>query len=215
LINGASGGVGTFAVQLGKVFGAEVTGVCSTANVDLVKELGADQVVDYKTQDFTRDQRKYDIVFDAVAKSSFVACRRILKTKGRYIRTVPSPSHILFRVLTKVWGRKCCQTIWVKPSGNDLRFLKDLIEDGKVRPIIDQVLPLKDACQAHELSQAGKLVLQVIEANGCPSEGEVDLSLGSRFAVGQTGGSLQARLVGEERNPPPSACRRWWSMSSS
>jgi 2-desacetyl-2-hydroxyethyl bacteriochlorophyllide A dehydrogenase len=170
LINGASGGVGTFAVQLGKVFGAEVTGVCSTANVDLVKELGADQVVDYKTQDFTRDQRKYDIVFDAVAKSSFVACRRILKTKGHYIRTVPSPSHILFRGLTKVWRRKLCQTIWVSPSGHDLRFLKDLIENGKVRPIIDQVFPLKDACKAHELSQAGhvkgKLVLQVIEANG-------------------------------------------------
>ena len=170
LINGASGGVGTFAVQLGKVFGAEVTGVCSTGNVDLAKELGADQVVDYKTQDFTRDQRKYDIVFDAVAKSSFVACRRILKGNGRYIRTVPSPSHFLFCMLTKVWGRKHCKTIWVRPSSNDLCYLKDLIEDGKVRPIIDQVLQLKDACRAHELSQAGhvrgKLVLQVIEPTG-------------------------------------------------
>lgn len=170
LINGASGGVGTFAVQLGKVFGAEVTGVCSTGNVELVRELGADHVVDYKTQDFTRDQQKYDIVFDAVAKSSFFACRRILKGNGRYIRTVPTPSHFLFRMLTKVWGRKRCQTIWVKPSGADLRFLKDLIEEGKVRPIIDQVFPLKDACKAHELSQTGhvrgKLVIQVIEPTG-------------------------------------------------
>lgn len=165
LVNGASGGVGTFAVQIAKALGAEVTGVSSTRNLDLVRQLGADQVVDYTRDDFTRQDRTYDVVLDAVAKSSFRASRRILKPRGRYVTTVPRTADILYQVLTRPFRGRQCLTVLAKRSADDLQQLKELIESGQVRVVIDQVFPLEQAAQAHEVSEAGhargKLVLRV------------------------------------------------------
>jgi NADPH:quinone reductase-like Zn-dependent oxidoreductase len=116
LIYGASGSVGTFAVQLGKYYGANVTAVCSTANVNLIKSLGADNVVDYTREDFTKQETRYDIIFDAVGKTSKSACKHILKPKGRYISILGTPDK----------------------NPNDLLFLKDLIEAGKLKAVIDR-----------------------------------------------------------------------------
>ena len=167
LVNGASGGVGTFAVQIAKMFGAEVTGVCGPNNVELVQQLGADRVVDYTKTDFTQESRQYDIVLDAVAKSSYTACRRVLKPNGHYISTArPRRSSFSDQGLTWLLGGQRSHTFFARPDGEDLRHLKDLIESGKVRPIIDRTFPLEEVAQAHELSQAGhargKLVLQVV-----------------------------------------------------
>jgi NADPH:quinone reductase-like Zn-dependent oxidoreductase len=166
LVNGASGGVGTFAIQIAKMFGAEVTGVCGPSNVELVQQLGADRVVDYTKTDFTQEGRQYDIVLDAVAKSSYTACRRVLKPKGHYISTLPSPKQFLDLGLTWLLGGLRSHTFFARPDGSDLRHLKELIESGKVRPVIDRTFPLEEVAKAHELSQAGhargKIVLEVV-----------------------------------------------------
>lgn len=127
LIYGASGSVGTFAVQLAKSFGAEVTGVCSTANVDLVKSLGADQVIDYTKEDFTKTGETYDVIFDAVGKSSPSQGKRVLKKDGSYLSVMSSAD--------------------IKPE--DLTFLKQLIEAGKLRSVIDRCYPFEGIPEAH------------------------------------------------------------------
>nr|WP_220725960.1 NAD(P)-dependent alcohol dehydrogenase [Arthrobacter cheniae] len=105
LINGASGAVGTAAVQFAKHFGADVTAVCSTANLDLVKSLGADETIDYKAEDFTETAESYDVVFDAVGKSSYTRCRKVLKPGGIYLTTVPTLPVLLWTLLTPLFGR--------------------------------------------------------------------------------------------------------------
>jgi NADPH:quinone reductase-like Zn-dependent oxidoreductase len=166
LINGASGGVGSYAVQLAKAMGAEVTGVCSTRNIELVRSLGADHVIDYTAQDFTRQDRQYDVVLDAVAKSSFWACRGILKPRGRFVTDMPTPPNYLAHGLTALLGGRQARAMLARPRGDDLRILKRLAEEGKLRPLVDRVFPLDEAAEAHQTSQAGhvrgKLVLQVV-----------------------------------------------------
>ncbi|NEQ88889.1 MAG: NAD(P)-dependent alcohol dehydrogenase, partial [Moorea sp. SIO2I5] len=173
LINGASGGVGTFAVQIAKALSAQVTAVCSTKNLDLVKSLGCDgvasakpnRIIDYTTQDFTQDSAKYDIIFDAVAKNSFAQCKKLLKPHGIYITTLPTPSSIVQSLLTLVWPGKKVKLITVKSSGKDLAYLKELIEADKIRSVIQQTYPLSDIAKAHSISEqghvAGKLVITV------------------------------------------------------
>jgi NADPH:quinone reductase-like Zn-dependent oxidoreductase len=165
LVNGASGGVGTFAVQIAKALGAHVTGVCGTANLEFVRELGADKVVDYTAEDFTHADHRFDVVFDAVAKSSFSASRRVLRPYGVYVTTVPSPKTFLLALVTRLAGGKRCRNILARSSGDDLRQLKELAEDGKLRPAIHHVYPLEQAAEAHTVSEAGhvrgKLVLRV------------------------------------------------------
>jgi NADPH:quinone reductase-like Zn-dependent oxidoreductase len=155
LINGASGGIGTFAVQLAKYYGAEVTGVCSTTNLELVKSLGADHVVDYTKEDFTKAGQTYDVIFDAVAKSSFSRCKNSLKKDGIYLVTVPKLA-VLFQMLwtSKIGSQK------VKMEGapakvENLFFLKELVEAGKLKTVIDRRYPLEQTAEAFKYVETG------------------------------------------------------------
>ena len=152
LIYGASGSVGTFAVQLAKYFGAEVTGVCSTTNLELVKSLGADKVIDYTKEDFTKNGQTYDAIFDAVIKTSFSRCKSSLKQRGVYL-TLDWP---LFQALwTSIIGNK--KVIFGIPGEKpeDLIFLKELIEAGKLRSVIDRRYPLEQTAEAHRYVDNG------------------------------------------------------------
>jgi NADPH:quinone reductase-like Zn-dependent oxidoreductase len=155
LINGASGGIGTFAVQIAKHYGAHVTGVCSTRNLDLVQSLGADQVIDYTREDFTKSGQTYDVILDAVAKSSFSRCRRSLKQGGVYLDTLPRPA-TLFQTLwtSKRRGKK------VRMGGapailENLLVLKELIEAEKLRTVIDRRYPLAQIAEAFRYVEQG------------------------------------------------------------
>ena len=160
LINGASGSVGTYAVQLALYFGAEVTGVCSTANVELVKSLGAHKVIDYTKEDFTRNGQTYDIIFDAVGKRSFSRCKNSLTQNGIYVTTVPMLDFLLGVLLTsKSKGKKAA---FVAPGlrsssdkAKDLNFLKELIEAGKLKSVIDRRYPLEQIVEAHRYVEGG------------------------------------------------------------
>lgn len=165
LINGAAGGVGIFAVQIAKALDVEVTGVCSTKNLDFVKSLGADRVIDYTQQDFTKDKMQYDIVLDAVGKSSFWRCQNILKPNGIYITTLPSPDSFVQGVWTAILPGKKAKFILESPNSQDLLYLKDIIEAGKIRSVIDCIYPLQELAAAHAYSESeravGKLVIVV------------------------------------------------------
>ncbi|MEH1851125.1 MAG: NAD(P)-dependent alcohol dehydrogenase [Nostoc sp.] len=158
LINGAAGGVGIFAVQIAKALGAQVTGVSSTKNLDLVKSLGADRVIDYTQQDFTEDTAQYDIIFDAVGKRSLSETRKVLKPNGVYITTVPSPKVSLEIVLTAFLPGQKAKFLFEKPNVKDLLFLKELIESGKIRVVIDRTYPLQELAAAHSYSETGRAV---------------------------------------------------------
>jgi NADPH:quinone reductase-like Zn-dependent oxidoreductase len=155
LINGASGGVGTFAVQIAKAFGAVVTGVCSSKNIELVKSIGADEVIDYTKDDFTKHYQTYDIVFDVAAQKSFSDCKRALVPKGIYITTVPNLGFIFQVFWTHLWSGKKATFIMVRPSGKDLDFIRELIEAGQVKSIIDRIFSLSEVAAAHAYCEAG------------------------------------------------------------
>ena len=171
LINGASGGVGTFAVQIGKSFGAEVTGVCGTTNVDLVRSIGADQVIDYTREDFSQSGRRYDLILDN-GDRSLSDCRRALSPKGtlvliggsagRWINGLGRASKA--RLLSPFVGQRLLPflTRW---SRQDLQVVKDLIEAGKVTPVIDRTYPLTEASEAMRYLEVGhargKIVIRV------------------------------------------------------
>ena len=155
LINGASGSLGTFAVQLAKYFGAEVTGVCSTSNLELVKSLGADKVIDYSKEDFTKSGQTYDIIFDTVNKSSFSRCKSSLKQRGVYLATYPTLAIILQMLWTSMIGSKKA-ILGVGPEkAEDLIFLKELIEAGKIKSVIDRRYPLEQTAEAHRYVDKG------------------------------------------------------------
>jgi NADPH:quinone reductase-like Zn-dependent oxidoreductase len=152
LINGASGSVGSFAVQLAKYFGAEVTGVCSTANLEMVRSLGADNVIDYTKEDFTKTGQTYDIIFDTVGKSSFSRCKKSLKQRGIYLVTLPRLTAILPKIGTKKAKFAAAGLHYAK---EDLVFLKELIEAGKIRSVIDRGYPLEQIAEAHRYVEKG------------------------------------------------------------
>ncbi len=165
LINGASGGVGTFAVQISTLYGAETTGVCSAANVDLVKNLGANRVIDYGAEDFTKERDRYDIVFDAVAKRSFVECNKALNPNGIYISTLPSFSGILNQYLIGFLSSRKARSIWVKPNSADMIWMTSHVEAGRIKVVIDRVFSLEQAKEALAYSETerakGKIVIKV------------------------------------------------------
>ena len=155
LINGASGSVGTYAVQLAKYFGAEVTGVCSTTNLELVKSLGADMVIDYTKEDFTKSGQTYDIIFDTVGKTSFSRCKSSLKQRGIYLTTVFG-LQVLFQMLwTSMIGSKKVISGVASNTTEDLIFLKELIEAGKLKSVIDRRYPLEQIAEAHRYVDKG------------------------------------------------------------
>ncbi len=155
LINGASGSIGTFAVQLAKYFGAEVTGVCSTKNIGLVKSLGADKVVDYTIEDFAKTDNTYDIIFDTVGKSSFAHCRKALTSKGKYIATVMTLKLILQSFLTKLDNKKKVVFAMSINKTEALNFIRTLIEEGKLKTIIDKQFPFEKLQEAHAYVEKG------------------------------------------------------------
>ncbi|MBA7699746.1 Zinc-type alcohol dehydrogenase-like protein [subsurface metagenome] len=160
LIYGASGAVGTAAVQVAKYFGAEVTGVCSTTNLELVKSLGADKVIDYTKEDFTKSGETYDIIFDTVGKSSFSHCKGSLKKKGFYLATVVGLQGLVQVLWTSMVGSKKAMfaTTGLRPSSErtkDLIFTKELIEAGKIKPVIDRRYPLEQMVEAHRYVEKG------------------------------------------------------------
>jgi NADPH:quinone reductase-like Zn-dependent oxidoreductase len=173
LVNGASGGVGTFAVQLAKVFGAEVTAVCSTRNVEMVRSLGADQVIDYTRGDFTLTDRRYDLLLDVAGSRSWAECRRVLTPKATLVligapkgsRLLGPLDHILkVRLASLRAGQKV--TFFVsKARGEDLRALGELLQSGAVTPVVERTYPLPEAAAAFrylgEGHARGKLVVTV------------------------------------------------------
>jgi NADPH:quinone reductase-like Zn-dependent oxidoreductase len=151
LIFGASGSVGTFAVQLANYFGAEVTGVCSTTNLELVKSLGADKVIDYTKEDFTKSGKTYDVIFDVVRKTSFSRCKSSLKERGVYI-TVDWP--LITALWTSIIGNKKI-VFGIAKRIEDLAFLRELIEAGKLKSVIDRRYPLEQIADAHRYVEKG------------------------------------------------------------
>jgi len=156
LIYGASGGVGLFTVQLAKYFGAEVTGVCSTTKIDLVKSMGADKVIDYKKEDFTKNGEIYDIIFDTIGTSPFSGSVRSLSDGGIYLFvTYGILRSIRARVHNLTSSKKTVSRI-VEETTDDLLFIKNLIEEGKLRVAIDRRYPLDQAAEAHRYVETGR-----------------------------------------------------------
>ena len=177
LINGAAGGVGTFAVQIAKSFGAEVTGVCSTRNVEMVRSIGADQAVDYTQEDFTKSARRYDVILDCVGNHSFSECRRVLNPRGIYVGAGgttdnwmigPLTSAIKALVLSWFVSQKQVMVL-AKPSNEDLAIMGKLMESGKVTPVIDRSYSLSEVPEAIRYLEAGhargKVVITVERNN--------------------------------------------------
>lgn len=162
LVNGASGGVGTFAVQIAKSLGADVTGVCSTRNVEMVRSIGADRVIDYTKEDFTRSGSRYDLVLDIYANHSLSECRRVLGPTGRYV-IVGGPwtgfltllAHLIAAGLSSRFSKRKVLTLLARNRKDDLVVLRELIEAGKVKPVIGRTYELGDVPQAVRYMEDG------------------------------------------------------------
>jgi NADPH:quinone reductase-like Zn-dependent oxidoreductase len=160
LINGAGGSIGTLAVQLAKSFGAEVTAVDSAGKLDMLRSIGADQVIDYSKEDFTQSGVSYDVIFDIVGKSSFSGSIRSLKARGFYLLGNPGLSQLARRYWTSTGGKKVMSGM--KCGAEDLVFLKGLIEAGKVRSVIDRSYPLEEIAEAHRYVDTGQKAGNVV-----------------------------------------------------
>jgi NADPH:quinone reductase-like Zn-dependent oxidoreductase len=167
LINGASGGVGTFAVQIAKALGAEVTGVCSTRHKDMLLSIGADHIIDYTQNDFTKGSVSYDLILDQVANHSLSACRSVLAPKGKHIPNSGNAglAYILKATVSSMFYRNQGRAYFAAPKKEDFDYLNELIEDGKVLPVIDRVYSLEDTTKAfrymEEVHASGKVVINV------------------------------------------------------
>ena len=156
LINGASGGIGSMAVQLAKHFGAEVTGVCGTPRLEFVKSLGADKVIDYTKEDFTRNGETYDLIFDILGRSSFSRLKRSLKPNGIYLLASYKMKALLQMLWTSITGGKqkvICA--FANETSESLDFVKKLVEEGKIKAIVDRSFPMEQAAEAHRYVEEG------------------------------------------------------------
>jgi len=169
LINGAGGSIGTFAVQLAKYFGAEVTAVDSTGKMDMLRSIGADQVIDYTQEDFTKSGETYDVFFDVVGKSSFSRSVRSLKQNGRYLLANPGLSQMVRGRWASVRSSKKVILGAASPKTEDLVLLKELIEAGQIKSVIDRRYPLEQIAEAHRYVETGLKkgnVVITLEHNG-------------------------------------------------
>jgi len=170
LINGASGGVGTFAVQIAKSFGAEVTGVCSTRNLELVRSIGADHVIDYTKEDFTEGEQRYDLILDIVANRSVKDYTRALNPGGSYVAVAFNAGSLFLGALISRTEGKRVSSLVHKPNIKDLVYMKELIEAGKVVPVINRTYPLSGVAEALryyvEGNPPGKVVIAVEPSAG-------------------------------------------------
>lgn len=164
LVYGATGAIGSAAVQLLKHFGANVTAVCNTKNVELVKTLGADAVIDYQTEDFTKTSNKFNFIFDAVGKSSFGQCKPLLTDKGVYISTElgKNGENILLALTTPLWGGKRLLFPIPTMSKEDILFLKVLLQNGTFKPVIDRAYPMNQIVEAYRYVESGQKTGNVI-----------------------------------------------------
>jgi NADPH:quinone reductase-like Zn-dependent oxidoreductase len=171
LINGASGGVGTFAVQIAKALGAHVTAVCSTRNVELVRSLGADEVIDYTKDDFTRSGQRYDLILDVAASRSLSDCRRVLGPSGALVvvgaagsgrQMAPIVARLLAAAVSSRFSSQKMLPFLAHNSREDLMILKELIEAGKVRPVIDRTYPLSETAEAIRYLETGHARAKVV-----------------------------------------------------
>ena len=156
LINGAGGSIGTFSIQLARYFGAEVTAVDSTGKLDMLRSIGADQVVDYTQEDFTKSGQTYDVIFDVVGESSFSGSIRSLKQNGRYLLANPGRSEMAQGRRTSRRSSKKVIAGNASYSPEDLIFLKVLIEAGKIKSVIDRCYPLEQTAEAHTYVETGQ-----------------------------------------------------------
>lgn len=165
LINGASGSIGTFAVQLSHYLGAEVTGVCSTRNLEFVKSLGATKVIDYTQEDFTKSNERYDVIFDTVSKSSFSHCRHVLTQNGKYLATEFSVKRVAEHLWTRWFGKRKAIFAMSVNKQAALGYVKELIEHGYLHTHIDRQYPLEHIANAHAYVETGRkrgnVVIQV------------------------------------------------------
>ncbi len=162
LVIGAGGSIGTVAVQLAKYYGAEVTGVDSSGKLDMLRSIGADHAIDYTREDFTKNGEKYDVIFDTVGKSSYLGSMRSLKEKGIYLLGNPGLSQMIRAPLTSRRSSKRVVGRMEPYRAEDLIFLKELIEDGKIRSIIDRRYPLEETVEAHRYVDTGQKTGNVV-----------------------------------------------------
>jgi NADPH:quinone reductase-like Zn-dependent oxidoreductase len=170
LINGASGGVGTFAVQIAKSFGAEVTAVCSTRNLDRMRSIGADHVIDYTQEDFTQNGQGYDLILAANGDRSISDYKRALAPKGTYVMSGGSMAQLTQAMIQGPWismrGEKKMSSMLAKPNQKDLAFIKELLEAGKVVPVIDRCYPLSEVSEAFRYLEEGHAQGKVVITMG-------------------------------------------------
>lgn len=164
LVVGASGGVGHYAVQIARAAGAHAVGVCSGPNVALVEELGAHEVIDYRsTDDFGVD---YDVILDGVGQRGYHGLKDALTEKGRYVSVNPSAKEIAWTVFTRATGSRRCNAMMLEPNGKDLAFLASLADAGKLKSVVEQVFPLEELAEAHRASMAGRTRGKIVIAVG-------------------------------------------------
>ncbi len=155
LINGASGAIGTFAVQLAKYYGANVTGVCSAGNFEMVKSLGADTMIDYTKENFTENGKTYDLIFDTVGKLSYSKCKNSLKSGGTYLVNLIEFPELMYMILTSIRRGKKAKGGMATTKNEDLLFLKELYESGKLKTVIDRRYPLEQIAEAFSYVEEG------------------------------------------------------------
>lgn len=161
LINGSSGGVGSFGVQISRILGAKITAVCSSRNVDLSRQLGAHKIIDYSKTNLLETNDRFHVFFDAVATYTYSQVKHLITESGVYVTTIPGLPAMTAKILTAFSSRNA-YSIWVKSNWKDLNYLKEQVESGRMKPIIDKIYPLAEIAQAHAYSETGRAVGKII-----------------------------------------------------